>query len=817
MSEAAAEDASQSPAVISGPVDGGAPCEALADYFTPASRAIIGQLLRAYLDGARLTPTELLHTHKAIEALIAEGEALDMAIARVATAQSRALGITTQARREVITTALYAALAEAAGAGRTLDSVAHRGPPFAVLQRDQTARPGESPEQDYLLRSAVCRELTAMRDWTLKLSFLVSLASDDPSGRVAALVDGIVADLIGAGTVLPLLAADGAAYGAEIAALLDLLSATPARQDKGAGAILFALNGLLRAGRLPETIAMVLDRLRRLLRSGEAAPPGAREEDAALFQRAVSALVGPNGITGGGAMAEALVVRFTRRLDQSTNTGLRQAMQGTLETVADLFSRLHFLAALAGSDLGQCAVNELAMLVETLPNNDALIEAALFHPFNAELLAADLAKAAGAFEDAPLPPEVRGRLAERIRGLVDTMVMRGHFMELLDRAVPTTVSDRIDAFRSVIAAGLVSEFGGRPLIEQHLLRLTERPESVRPAADTALGREGPAIARFGRHRCANCFEPMRLGGMCCVCGHDENEAVRLGVHLQPGTVLQGRYTVGRLIGQGGFGATYLGWDERSQSKVAIKEYFPVNLATRSRSSGALVPYTNDQAATFQDGIVKFLGEARMLAQLGDVQEIVKVQDHFEANDTAYMVMELLVGRTLQRYLLEEGGSIDYRRALGLILPIAKAVHDVHQMGLVHRDISPDNVFLLDGGEAKLLDFGAARHYVGEATGNLTVVLKRGYAPPEQYGSESRQGPWTDVYALAATFYCAITGKPPADSSQRCLEETLVRPTALGVSIPALVEDVLVSALALNWKDRPRDMKTLLQAFNRALR
>ncbi|MEI7610913.1 MAG: protein kinase, partial [Rhodospirillaceae bacterium] len=161
-------------------------------------------------------------------------------------------------------------------------------------------------------------------------------------------------------------------------------------------------------------------------------------------------------------------------------------------------------------------------------------------------------------------------------------------------------------------------------------------------------------------------------------------------------------------------------------------------------------------------------------------------------------------------------AIDYRKALGLLLPIAKAVHDVHRLGLVHRDISPDNVFLLDGGGAKLLDFGAARHYVGEATGNLTVVLKRGYAPPEQYGSESRQGPWTDVYALAATLYCAITGRPPPECNQRWLEDTLVRPSALGVAIPPAVENALLAGLALKWEERPRDMKTFLQGFNKAL-
>ena len=790
-------------------------CETTADFFAPASRATITQLLRAQLDVQLLTPTELLHNHKALKALLAQGPIVEVAVGRVVALQGRLPGETVRGRREAIQSALEAVRALAEAAERTLDGVAHRGPPFAVLQRDQAARPGESPELDYLLLSAVCRELAAMRNWSLKLSFLVSLAGDDASGRVAALIDGAVADLIAAGSVLDTLAGPPATPGDEMRRLLGLAFSSAPPADGGDRAALTALNGLLRAGRLPETRDVILERVRRLLRGGEPVGSGQREEEIQIFHDALSVLAGPEGVAGGGAMAEALVLRYARRLDQSSNTGLRLAMQGTIETLPDFFARLHFLAALAASDLGRRAANELAMLAETLPNNEALVEATLFHPFDPAGLAEKLQGAAAAFAAAPLPPETRTRVEDRITGLVDTMVMRGNFIDLLDHARPD-VAERIEAFRAVIAAGLVSAFGGGPLIEQHIDRLTERPESLPAPAGTAPAREGARGARFGRHRCPNCFEPKGGSGMCLTCGHDESEGSRPGVHLRAGSMLEGRYAVGRLIGQGGFGATYLGWDERLQTKVAIKEYFPVSLATRSQASGALVPYTADQVATFRDGIDKFLGEARMLARLRDVREIVEVHDHFEANATAYMVMELLVGRTLQRHLLEEGGAIDYRRALGLMLPIAKAVHDVHRLGLVHRDISPDNVFLLDGGEAKLLDFGAARHYVGEATGNLTVVLKRGYAPPEQYGSESRQGPWTDVYALAATLYCAITGKPPPESNQRWLEDTLVRPSKLGVAIPPGVEDALIAGLALDWKERPRDMKTLLQAFNRAL-
>ena len=812
MSDPAAAFTSDQPATAVGLIDEVGLCESAADYTALASRATIAQLLRVQLDAAGLTPTELLHNHKALKAMLAQEPVVEVAVGRVVAMQGRLPGETIQGRRAAIQAAIADALARAAETERTLDGVAHKGPPFAVLQRDQGARPGESPEQDYLLLSALCRELTGLRNWGHKLAVLVSLAGDDASGRVATLVDGALADLVAAGSALDRFVGAPDTADAALIRLLDLAAGKPSAAE-GEGGPLAALAALLRAGRLPETRSVILDGIRRLLRASGG--HSRHEGEAEVFRHALATLVGGDGVAGGGGVAEALVLRYSRRLDASSGTGLRQAMQGTLESLPSLFSRLHFLAALADSGLGRHAANELVMLAETIPANEQVVEAALFHPFDPPALAAALHRAAAAFGASPLPAESSGRVRERIIGLVDTLVMRGNFIDLLDRFEPD-IPRRIAAFRAVIDAGLTTPFGGGPLIEQHILRLTERPETL-PPAPTVPMRVDPPLPHFGRHRCPNCFEPKGGSGMCLTCGHDESEGSRPGVHLRAGTLLLGRYAVGRLIGQGGFGATYLGWDEHSQTRVAIKEYFPVSLATRAQANGALVPYTEDQATPFREGIDKFMGEARMLARLGSVPEIVEVRDHFEANATAYMVMELLEGRTFQRHLLEEGGAIGYRQALGLILPIAKAVHDVHGLGLVHRDISPDNIFLLDGGSAKLLDFGAARHYVGEVTGNLTVVLKRGYAPPEQYGSESRQGPWTDVYALAATLYCAITGKPPPDASQRWMEDTLVRPSRLGVAIPAAVEEALLAGLALNWQERPRDMKILLQAFSQALR
>ncbi|MEI8393124.1 MAG: serine/threonine-protein kinase [Rhodospirillaceae bacterium] len=814
---------------VAGSLDEIALCAEFEDYYGPASRQAIGHLLRSYLEPQGLTPTELLHNCKAVKALTAQPSTLDAAITGAATLQAKIPGNTLKERREALSAAVDLIRSRAAKAEKTLAELAAKGPPFALLLRDKGMQPGESAEADYLLVAAVCRDLVGIRGWSKKLSFLVSLASDDASGRVAALLDSGIADLLGIPSLISELLGVTPLLGVAIRRTLDLALTEMPRPADASNQCEYALNDLLRAGFLPQARAVLLDRARRQLRTGQPLGSGRREEDITAFHGTLFTVVTPAGVAGGPGMAEALVTRYARRLEQGGASALRLAMQGVVETLPNLFSRLQFLAAIAASEQGVKVMNELVMSVETLGNNTLLLESSVFKPFDPKGLREGLDHAIAAFERTGYPREVKDRLRDRIGGLIDDFVTRGSFLELMDKA-ELDVTRRARCLNTVIAAGLVTEYGGGLLIEQHINRLgvakgTEqlpatalltaagvtKPVAAVPRRDTHL------IARFGRHRCPNCFESKSGNGMCMVCGHDESEAPRPGVHLQPGSILQERYVVGRLIGQGGFGATYIGWDERLEVKIAVKEYFPVSLAGRSPGTGALMPYTDDMSLTFRDGVEKFLDEARILAQLRDVNEIVRVHDQFEANATAYMVMELLIGRTLQRHLLEEGGTIDYRRALSLILPIAKAVHDVHQMGLVHRDISPDNIFLLNGGGAKLLDFGAARHCVGEATNSLTVILKRGYAPPEQYATEGHQGSWTDVYALCATFYCAITGRPPPDATARLgNDEVLPRPSALGVVIPAAVEDVLLSGLALRWQDRPKDTKMLLQAFSKAL-
>ena len=342
------------------------------------------------------------------------------------------------------------------------------------------------------------------------------------------------------------------------------------------------------------------------------------------------------------------------------------------------------------------------------------------------------------------------------------------------------------------------------------------PTSAPVASPPSATAPTPPIPAGQQDRCVHCFA-LRGGAACCPeCGYQEGVTPRSSLHLAPGTWLLGRYRTGKLLGQGGFGATYLGWDDRLQVKVAVKEYFPVHLVARVHNGNAMQLYTPERTEAFAEGIRKFLDEARTLARLRDVREIVGVQDYFEDNGTAYLVMELLQGQTMKKYIADQGGRIDYRRALSILMPIMKALHSVHELGLVHRDISPDNIFMSNSGGAKLLDFSAAREASGDAGAGLTVILKPGYAPPEQYFSDSRQGPWTDVYALSATFYCAVTGRPPPDSTKRVQQDALALPSASGIVMPSELERILMTGLALSHRDRYPSMKAMLSAISKVV-
>lgn len=284
------------------------------------------------------------------------------------------------------------------------------------------------------------------------------------------------------------------------------------------------------------------------------------------------------------------------------------------------------------------------------------------------------------------------------------------------------------------------------------------------------------------------------------------------VYLRPGTMLQGKYLIGKVIGHGGFGITYLALDTVLGIKLAVKEYFVSEYATRT-PDGQVAAYENENRARFEDGIRRFLEEARILARFEGNPGIVSVRDFFRANGTAYLVMTYLEGMNLRQYLAKNG-PMPFERVRDELLPVLTgALSAVHKAGMLHRDISPDNVFMTNRGQAKIIDFGAARQLAGGEQ-SLSIILKPGYAPEEQYRSRGHQGPWTDVYAVAATFYRAITGKVPAEALDRLQADILVPPSRY-CAIGAAQEQVLLRAMSVYAQDRYPTMQAFCDAMMQA--
>jgi serine/threonine protein kinase len=284
------------------------------------------------------------------------------------------------------------------------------------------------------------------------------------------------------------------------------------------------------------------------------------------------------------------------------------------------------------------------------------------------------------------------------------------------------------------------------------------------------------------------------------------------MYLPKGTLLLNRYAVERVIGQGGFGITYLAQDIVLNVPVAVKEYLPRQLATRAEGATHVSVFSGEAREHFHFGLKKFLEEARSVARFANHPNIVSARDYFEANGTAYMVMEYIEGVTFKQFLDQKGGRIPFDLAKRIMLPVMDALGQVHNAGLLHRDISPDNIYLTADGQVKLLDFGAARQQAGEHSRSLSVILKAGYAPEEQYRSRGRQGAWTDVYAVAATLYRAITGLTPPEALDRKEEDTLQPPSRLGTVISPSEEQALLKALAVSAPHRFQSMREFQEAL-----
>ena len=271
--------------------------------------------------------------------------------------------------------------------------------------------------------------------------------------------------------------------------------------------------------------------------------------------------------------------------------------------------------------------------------------------------------------------------------------------------------------------------------------------------------------------------------------------------LRKGTRLIGRYTIEGVLGQGGFGITYLGMDELHKKKVAIKEFFPQGIVTRNIEYEDTVTVTLvGEKENYDKGKERFLKEAQTMAMFSKDKGIVKALDFFEINNTAYIVMEYLEGVTLKQYL-RENKRIDAEDLVELLVPLIEALDEIHSQGLIHRDISPDNIMVLPDGRIKLMDFGAARDYTEFGEKSLSIVLKPGYAPPEQYQTHGVQGPWTDIYALCATMYKCITGENPPDAIERVMDDHLKKISAFGIPVLPQIEEAIIKGMSVAANDR----------------
>lgn len=301
--------------------------------------------------------------------------------------------------------------------------------------------------------------------------------------------------------------------------------------------------------------------------------------------------------------------------------------------------------------------------------------------------------------------------------------------------------------------------------------------------------------------CEYCFAEIEKEP-CPECGFNKASYVCDPTLLPLGSVLEDRYVIGRCIGKGGFGITYLAYDKKLEYKVAVKEYYPSNLVVRDTKNATVSVFNENSKGTFKGGADKFYDEARLVAQFNENPNVVSVHDFFYANDTAYFTMGFLKGMTLKEYL-RQNGALSPGQAVCVANDISNALEIAHGLNVLHRDISPDNIMVCSDGMIKLLDFGAARQIVTEGSQSLSVILKRGYAPLEQYQKKGKQGPWTDIYSLGGTLYHALTLDLMEDPLSRLEDDSEYASNKY--HIDAGLWEVIKKATALKSSDRYQDI------------
>lgn len=296
--------------------------------------------------------------------------------------------------------------------------------------------------------------------------------------------------------------------------------------------------------------------------------------------------------------------------------------------------------------------------------------------------------------------------------------------------------------------------------------------------------------------CKGCMTELdRPMDTCPKCGFVHSQYRKPNKGLPLCEIINGKYLVGKVIGIGGFGITYIGWDFYQSKRVCIKEYFPREIAVRDTTIGTYpdqlsvsLQYTNASytmdatrlLSIYSKGMQAYIKEAETLSKFYLMPGIVSVRDFFYEHKTAYIVMEYIDGIDMKRYAKAKGGKLDSAEVFPILKDVLKALNEVHKYNIIHRDISPDNIMITRDLKAKLIDFGASRDYVDSS--KAPVLLKQGYAPLEQYDKEGNQGPWSDVYSMCASIYFLLTGYKIPSAQEREKADTVPLLSSLGVTI-----------------------------------
>lgn len=296
-------------------------------------------------------------------------------------------------------------------------------------------------------------------------------------------------------------------------------------------------------------------------------------------------------------------------------------------------------------------------------------------------------------------------------------------------------------------------------------------------------------------------------GICPHCGREKAGQLTWSKALAPGTILNNKILIGNILGKGGYGITYIGYDMLLEYRVAVKEFFPDEMVDRAEDGRTVLVLDEVNGEEYQRETTAYLREARVLAEFSKFPGIVAIKDLFYENNTGYLIMEFLENGNLRKYVDSQGGWLGVKEALELMEPVISVLGRLHKSGLIHRDISPDNIMMDEDGSMKLIDFGGSKK-VG--LNNQQVFLgKWGFAPLEQMLSKlSEQGPWTDIYGICATLYCIMTSEVPQASYERNEKDELIDIAQYNINIDKKVAAGIMKGLSMNAKDRQQSIDEL---------